>query len=124
MNIRILAATAALALSITPAFAGEGTGEPFRNNATVFTSPAQARVADTGASAYPNVAGRPGANLPLLANDTLPENGSESPIQTANSLPTNFEAGTVAYAQANSIHRWFQTHAATRFAGRVSTPNG
>ena len=124
MNIRILAAAATLALSLSPAFAGEGNNEPFRNNATAFTTSAPARFADTGANAYPAIDGRPGASLPLLANATLPENGSESPVQTANSLPANFEAGTVAYAQANSIRRWFQTRAATRFAGRATIPNG
>ncbi len=71
----------------------------------------QPQFADTGSNAYPNVVGRPGSDLPSLAGDVLPTNGSEGTVQTANSLPSHFEEGTVAYAQATRVHNWMVAHA-------------
>lgn len=113
MKTMILAAIVASSLGLAPAMAAEGNGEPFPNYASVTSSPTRIapQVADTGSSAYPNVAGRPGSDLPRLAGDVLPSNGSEGAVQTANSLPAHFEEGTVAYAQATSIHNWMVAHA-------------
>ena len=114
MKMTVLAAVAVMSLGLAPAIAAEGNGEPFPNNAgylisqTVRIAP---QLADTGSAAYPNFAGRPGSDLPRLAGDVLPANGSEGAVQTANSLPAHFEAGTVAYAQANSLHNWMLAHA-------------
>ena len=127
-----LAAAVALSLGIAPALAGEGVGEPFPNTVTSFTARSDAatqRYADTGSSAYPSTVGRPGSNLPSLAGDLLPINGSEGPVQTANSLPAHFEEGTVAYAQATSIRNWMVAHDARRAAAfasaaRSRTPGG
>lgn len=134
-----LAAAVAASLGIAPAFAGEGNGDPFPFNAQSLTAAPQ-RLADTGSQAYPNVAGRPGASLesavgglqqfadtgsqaypnvsgrvgsdlPSLAGDVLPTNGSQGAVQTANSLPTRFEEGMVAYAQATRVHNWMVAHA-------------
>ncbi len=113
----VLAAVAMMSLGLAPAMAGEGTGEPFPNNAgavmtqTTLTAP---QVADTGSAAYPTFAGRPGSDLPRLAGDVLPTSGSEGAIQTANSLPAHFEEGTVANAQANSVQNWMLAHALRR----------
>lgn len=114
MKTMILAAIVASSLGLAPAMAGEGNGEPFPNyaSATSYATRTAPQVADTGSSAYPNVAGRPGSDLPRLAGDVLPSNGSEGAVQTANSLPAHFEEGTVAYAQATSIHNWMVAHAA------------
>ncbi len=68
------------------------------------------QFADTGSQAYPDVSGRAGSDLPSLAGDVLPTNGSQGAVQTANSLPTRFEEGTVAYAQANRVHNWMVAH--------------
>ncbi len=116
------------ASSLNPAFAGEGNGEPFDNNQAVLstrtTDPFPTRSyagPDVGSNQYPHVAGRPGTNLTALDNEVLPTNGSEGPVQTANSLPRGFEEGTVAYAQAQSVHNWMMAHsgaAASRVAGR------
>ncbi len=119
----ILAAVALLGLSLAPALAAEGNGEPFPNNVTSAGTRIirQAQAADVGSAQYPNVVGRPGSNLPLLAGDVLPTNGSEGVVQTANSLPRGFEEGTVTYAQAQSVNRWMLAHnqgALTRTASR------
>ncbi len=114
MKMAILAAVAAMSLGLLPAMAGEGNSEPFPNSAgtiTTHTALTAPQLADTGSAAYPNPRGRPGSDLPRLAGDVLPGNGSEGAVQTANSLPGHFEAGTVAYAQANRIHDWMLAHA-------------
>jgi len=114
MKMTFLAAVAVMSLGLVPAMAGEGNGEPFPNNAgnfTTHTALTAPQVADTGSAAYPNPTGRPGSDLPRLAGDMLPANGSEGAVQTANSLPAHFEERTVAYAQANRIHNWMLAHA-------------
>ena len=139
MKTIFLAAAVAASLGIAPAFAGEGNGNPFPFSAQGLNAAPQ-RFADTGSQAYPNVAGRPGADLrtpdgglqqfadtgsqaypdvsgrvgsdlPRLAGDVLPTNGSQGAVQTANSLPTRFEEGTVAYAQATRVRNWMVARA-------------
>ena len=111
----IIAAVAVLGLSFAPAFAAEGNSEPFANNTTTAGTRIirQPQALDTGSAQYPNVVGRPGSNLPLLAGNVLPSNGSEGAVQTANSLPRGFEQGTVVYAQAQSINSWMLAHNGT-----------
>ncbi len=116
MKSLLLAAATAIAfgLGLAPTFAGEGLGEPFPNTAISYTSQSTAApqsFADTGSNAYPSVAGRPGSDLPSLAGDVLPTNGSQGAVQTANSLPAHFEEGTVAYAQATQVRNWMVAHA-------------
>lgn len=117
-------AAVALSLGLAPAFAGEGNGEPFPNTAESFTARATtpSQYADTGSNAYPNVAGRPGSDLPGLAGDVLPANGSEGAVQTANSLPARFEEGTVAYAQATRVRDWMVAHAQRSAAFASAAP--
>ncbi len=122
MKTSILAAVAVLGLIVSPAFAaGEGNGNPFPNNAgsySVQTMPAAlARLADrmndSGSESYPATANRPGSDLFALNNGALlPQTGSETSVQAANSLPRNFEQGAVAYAQAISVQTWVAAHAA------------
>ena len=126
----ILTAVTLLALSVTsvvPAFAGDANNEPFDNNhATLSTTSASAfyrgpMTADVGSTQYPSTVGRPGTVLTALNNDVLPVNGSDGPVQTANSLPRGFEQGTVTYAQAESVNRWMIAHSGvgmTRTASR------
>jgi hypothetical protein len=58
----------------------------------------------TGSEAYPVV--RNSTGVGVVAGGTLPTNGSEGIVQTANSLPPGFEGGTgtsnTAYASAQS----------------------
>ncbi len=117
MKLTILAAAALISLGLAPAKAGEGIGEPFPNNAgavTTQTALTGSQTADTGSAAYPNFAGRPASDLPRLAGNVLPASGSESAIQTANSLPAHFEERTVAYAQATRIQNWMLAHSLRR----------
>lgn len=114
MTTLIRALLVASSLGLAPALAAEGNGEPFPSHAGALAAPAALsvpRVADTGSAAYPDLAGRPGSDLPRLAGDVLPATGSEGPVQTANSLPRHFEEGTVAYAQASRVHSWMLAHA-------------
>lgn len=114
MKTLILAAIVASSLGLAPAMAGDSSSEPFPNNAASFTTHSALtapRIADTGSEAYPNLLGRPGSDLPELAGNVLPTNGSEGVVQTADSLPAHFEEGTVAYAQAGRIHNWMLAHA-------------
>ena len=105
MNTKILIAATVAAMSLaTTAFAeGEGAGNPFpyqKPGINAVTSPS---AANNGVTAS-------------FDNTTLPENGSEGPVQTANSLPRGFENGTVAYMEAQSVNRWFAQQADHRFA--------
>ncbi len=111
MKHTLLAAVALLGLGLAPAFAGEGNGNPFPNQVDIGTRLARPALGlDTGSAQYPDVTGRPGSNLSRLAGDVLPTNGSEGPVQTANSLPRGFEEGTVQYAQAKSMNDWMVAH--------------
>lgn len=110
MKTLILAA-AILGLAAPAAFAAEGQGNPFHYDTIVGTSLArQAQAPDVGSAQYPNIVGRPGSNLPRLAAATLPTDGSEGAVQTANSLPIGAEEGTVTYVQAQSVNRWMTAH--------------
>lgn len=134
MKNLLSAVAVVLAIGLAPAMAAEGNGDPFPNNAGDFTTRTASRTsgpvyADTGSNAYPTQPGRPGSDLPSLAGDVLPTNGSQGIVQTANSLPAGFENGTVAYAQANSIHAWMLAHsqpnaAAYASVARLHTPGG
>lgn len=123
MKITILTALAAATLASAPlAHAGEGNGDPFAHRMPGATTPVQTGVvlADAGSEAMPNPVGRPGGDLPQLAGDVLPMQGSEAPVQTADSLPAGAMEGTVAYAQARQIERSLQAQAeATRRAAHA-----
>lgn len=112
MKTTLLAVAALFGLALAPALAGEGNGDPFPGNyGTLTITRTLPQVADTGSQAYPDLTGRPGSDLPTLQAEVLPPNGgSEGAIQTANSLPRGAEEGTVAYAQARSVHVWMLAH--------------
>jgi hypothetical protein len=99
------------AAAATPAFAGEGNGNPFPAASFDVTRLPHQMARDVGQNQYPDVVGRPGSNLTALANDqVLPAPGNNQPVQTANSLPRGFEQGTVTYAQAMSVRNWMVAH--------------
>lgn len=96
----ILLAAIALTAFAMPAFAGEGTGEPFPNYNNGTTVTVSSQRADRGSNAYPNVVGRPGSAVNVYAAaDLVPETGSQQSVETANSLPRGFERGLPVYAQ-------------------------
>ena len=123
MNTKILitATVAALSLAST-AFAGEGAGDPFPYRAP--TTPTSVMMsADTGSAQYP--AFNPALSTPPLGEPTLPENGQNGIVETANSLPKGAMDGTVQDRYAQSVNRWFASQATHRFAqSHRLSPNG
>ena len=103
MKTILLAAIAITALAL-PAFAGEGTGEPFPNHDNGTTVAVTSQRADRGSNAYPNVVGRPGSAVNLYAANVVPETGSQQSAETANSLPRGFVQGLPVYAQRAPAH--------------------
>ena len=95
MNTKLIIAATVAAFSLaTSAFAGEGAGDPFPYRAA-----------------------------PLVTNfdnATLPENGQNGPVQSANSLPRGAMEGTVAYTQAQSVNHWYAQQADHRFAQQAA----
>lgn len=121
----LAAALAALALGATPAFAGEGWGNPFDVNAfsdqTTAVGFGQLN-ANLGAERPYDPSGLPGTGLQLSA-ELLPINGQNGLVQTANSAPLGFVDGTVPSVQAHSVQAW---HAAQlrRFTLAADRPSG
>ena len=116
MTLKLVAVTAALVFFTLAAQAeseGGGNPFPFRAPGASFTS-SVARPPDTGAEAYPNLAGRPAQTATVGGPDSVPMTGSESTVQTANGLPRGFAEGTAAYAQAQSVQRYFAAAAERR----------
>lgn len=117
----IFVAATLLALLGGVAQAAEGNSEPFPNRAATGPVVANQVLRDTGSEATPSYG--PGVTA-LTQGDVLPTNGSNSIVQTANSLPRGFEDGTVAYAQAQRVQRWMlahqggETQGLARLAGR------
>jgi hypothetical protein len=85
--------------------------------AVVFSAPASV---DVGSNAYPEFAAI--AAVPMTAGQVLPPNGSEGPVQTANSLPVGFAAGTPAYEYAQSVQRYFAGQAVRQMQARTGRP--
>lgn len=117
---------AAAAFSITTAVAhaeSEGAGDPFAFSVPSMTFATSPTYADTGSANYPDLSSRPSKIAIAGHLDAVPATGSEGAIQTANSLPRGFSDGTVAYAQAWSVARFFAKReglvrvAAPRLAG-------
>lgn len=110
MKSTLLVAVSVLSLAVGSARAGEGNGEPFRLVGAGDTVVANPFAPDTGSETPLRF--DVGPSVRVTAGDVLPTNGSEGVVQTANSLPRGFEAGTVAYAQAESVKRWMQARPA------------
>ena len=125
MNTKIVIAATVAALSLaTTAFAGEGNGDPFPFRAPASSFSASSPARDTGSAQYQGYTlAQPSATF---SNATLPENGQDGPVQTANSLPAGFANGTAAYMTAQSTDRWFAQQAEHRFAQAhtASRPRG
>jgi hypothetical protein len=119
----LMLAAAVLSLSTGVALAGEGNGNPFPFSggsaiADVPTNVIQMTgqtplMTKNPPNSVPNgnramaTAIRQYAGVPVKSGDVLPTTGSQAPVQTANSLPRNFEDGTVPYEQAQSVQRYF-----------------
>ena len=116
MKLTILAVAGALSMAAGAAFAAEGNSEPFP-----YDGPSQVTsnllASDTGSQAYPSFTGR---SVVVTAGGTLPSNGTQGIVQTANSLPRGFEDGTVAYAQAQSVSNYLQAQAVRAQASKLA----
>ncbi len=127
MKTTLLAAAAAFSLAAATAqaasggAAGVGNGNPFPFHAAGITVVNPQTYADTGSQAYPNLAGRASEVVTAGGSDTVPMTGSQGGVETANSLPRGFEQGTVAYAQQQSVQRYFAAQAAARSSRVVQT---
>ena len=116
MNTKIMIAVtvAAFSLATTAFAAGEGGNDRLQAPAPQFQAAASGWSADTGSQQYP--APNPALSVAPFGEPTLPENGQNGPVQTANSLPVGFENGTAAYQYAQSVNRFFAQQADHRFA--------
>lgn len=124
----LILAAAVLSLSTGVALAGEGNGNPFPFSrgqaiADVPTNVIQMTgqtpmMTKMPPNSVPNgnsamaAAIRQYASVPVTFGDVLPTAGSQAPVQTANSLPRNFEDGTVPYEQAQSVQRYLAQQSA------------
>lgn len=108
MNYAHLAAAAALTLALGGSALAQDS-----DVATFETTPAARSVRGGGLAASGSNEAYPtafvGRSVPVVAGAglVLPAGGSEGAVQTAASLPGGFSDGTVAYAQAQSIARFF-----------------
>ena len=113
-SIVAAAAFASMMLAAASAFAGEGNGDPFPFHAQFAPTQVGQVTADTGSAGYPAFAQAYATTG--LSQETLPEVGVEGAVQAVNSVPRNFDVGTVQYAEAQATNRWFAEQAAHRFA--------
>jgi hypothetical protein len=96
---------AALGLSAGQAFAeSEGSGDPFPFRVVQQVAVGRSFVADTGSAAYPQ--STVNASQPSSLARLEPVAGSEALVQTASSLPRDFENGSLADVQAQSLDRY------------------
>lgn len=121
-NLTIALAAAVSLLFATGAFAAsEDYPAPLTHEPTVSV---QALVNTQSSEAYPTFSSA--LSTPSLAGtDVAENNGSESSVQSPNSLPARFEVGTEAYNDQQIQNRWFAQQAQHRFALRqVAQPRG
>lgn len=108
MKLTLLVAAAAFSIVTAAAHAeSEGAGEPFPFSVPGITTFNPRAYSDAVSENYVDLSSRPSQSAAASHLDAMPETGSEGTIQTANSLPRGFSDGTVAYAQARSMARFF-----------------
>lgn len=99
----LLLATAVLGLASGAAHAGEGgrmpprwnvVGNPFPYAAAQARTVAAPPALDTGSQAYPAA---DGTGMTFAADQEIPPNNNEGPMQTANSLPPGYAPGEVTF---------------------------
>ena len=105
MKRMLIAAVSLLALSGFEAARAESNDlaavERPATTGVVLSAPSRAG----GSEAYPDFAAA--QSVPVTAGGVLATNGSEGPVQSANSLPVGFANGTPAYEYAQSVQRAF-----------------
>ena len=116
-KVLIIAGVAGLSLATLPAFAGEGAGDPFpfRAPGVVTVTTGRADLPGANTDPYPFHAIGTLITAPM-SEQSLPTNGAEGTVQTANSLPLGFEKGTAAYARVASAQKYRAAQLANRVA--------
>ena len=106
MNKLFHAAVTALLLTGGPVLAEcEGGREPFPIVPTMLATNGHPFVSDGGTAAYPALTGQVIQSSTFAALE--PSYGTEEMVQTATSLPTGFDQGSIALAQArNQTRSW------------------
>ncbi len=97
----------------------EGNGDPFPVRAVAQVTGGNPFVSETWTEAHPRATGNTvqASSLAVLE----PATGSEAPVHTAQSLPSGFGRGTVAYAQAASLSRFLASRGGSGQGGRFLT---
>jgi hypothetical protein len=106
MNQSIVGAAAVLMLAVHGAAYADPASRPIGTTVS---------VQDTGSETAPAFRGQ---NLGVMYGGTLPSNGSEGVVQSANSLPAGFTTGTAPQVQARIEARYFAMHGPAILAGR------
>jgi hypothetical protein len=118
VNRIITAAITVLMLSsLTPAFAESNNLSAVEHPATGIILGSPPSIA-TGSDSYPDFV--TSQAVPVIAGGILPTNGSEGPVQTANSLPPGFTDGTEAVMYAQSVQRTFAAQAERAARARIA----
>jgi hypothetical protein len=118
MNRIITAAITVLMVSnLTAAFAESNNLAAVEHPATgvILSSPGSVT---TGSDSYPDFVAS--QSVPVIAGGILPTNGSDGPVQTANSLPSGFTDGTEAAMYAQSVQRSFAAQAERAARTRIA----
>ena len=102
MKTVVIVAAGILTLSAIQNARADSESYPTGSAQPVYSSPAQV---DTGSETYPR--SLPGSAVSMTQGPVLATNGGEGIVQTANSLPPGFAAGTPAYEYAQSVQRFY-----------------
>ena len=120
MKLVVFAAIATLGLSAGSAYAAEGGGDPFPFRVPGVTTVTTGMAVPSGANDDPFPFRANGILITKAMSDrVLPTNGAEGSVQSANSIPPGANSGTGAYAENQTVQRYFQaqrTQAVARMA--------
>ena len=122
MTIKAVFAVSALAVALSASHASaesEGNGDPFPFRAAAQATGGRPFASETWTDANPQTTGNTVQASSLAALE--PAAGNEAPVHTAQSLPSGFGRGTVAYAQAASLSRFLASHGGGGQGGRYLT---
>ncbi|MBV8523843.1 MAG: hypothetical protein JOY71_17265 [Acetobacteraceae bacterium] len=109
MHKEIAIAAASILLSGIHNVRADSESYPTGSAQPVYSSPARA---DTGSETYPS--STPGLAVATTQGPVLATNGGEGIVQTTNSLPPEFAAGTPGYEYAQSVQRFYATRTTTQ----------
>ena len=115
---RLLTAALLSALLAGPVLAGEGAGNPFPFSVPGVRAPAVSQDFDVGQAHLPELPDS--YDFAFNGVPTTQPESREGVVQTAGSLPRNALVGTVEYAQARNVARWFASNPGLRTVADAS----